>query len=195
MRSPLGVVERRHRIWSYDLFRAMSDEIIATYLPESGLRPGDDFRPIFAANTARFGDCIKVHAGDFRAQPVPDHDVAILFLDILWSWSSTAFVAEHYYPRLPPRRSVLIHQDFVYPLLPWLVLSMGMLADDLPFAGHVQHSSPSSTSAAGRGAARSTIRATCRSRARSRSTTISLPAWKAWARAASRSARGSIWRR
>ncbi len=42
---------------------------------------------------------------------------------------------------LDPRRSVLIHQDFVYPYLPWLILSMGMLADKVSVARNIPYSS------------------------------------------------------
>ena len=138
--SSLPERKRRGRIWSYDLFRTtrgMSEH----YLKGSGLNPGDSFQPIFERNVSAYAEYLKVHAGDIRNAPVPSQPVAVLFLDILWSWDCTNFVGRNFYPLLERGRSLLIHQDFVYPFYPWVVLSMGLLTDVLEFSYNVQYQS------------------------------------------------------
>ncbi|HTU47092.1 MAG TPA: hypothetical protein VMF91_18670 [Bryobacteraceae bacterium] len=138
--SSLPERKRQGRIWSYDLFRttpAMSEH----YLKGSGLKPGDSFQPIFDKNVSSYAGYIQLQAGDIRQAAIPAEPVAILFLDILWSWDCTNFVGRNFYPTLEPGRSLLIHQDFVYPFYPWVILSMGQLTAFFDFAYNVQHSS------------------------------------------------------
>jgi hypothetical protein len=138
--SNLPQRKRRERIWSYDLFRA-TPAIAQHYLQGSGLTAGDSFRPIFEANVAQYAEYIKVHEGDIRRAPVPPQPIAILFLDVLWSWDTTISVGRNFYPKLQPGRSILIQQDFSYPFYPWVILSMGQLSDFFNFGFAVQHSS------------------------------------------------------
>lgn len=138
--SSLPEPKRHGRIFSYDLFRttaAMSEH----YLKGSGLKPGDSFQAIFDKNVSPYAGYIDLHAGDIRQAAMPSRPVAILFLDILWSWDCTNFVGHNLYPQLESDRSLLIHQDFVYPFYPWVILSMGQLTTFFDFAYNVQHSS------------------------------------------------------
>ncbi len=139
-RSPLGEERRAARIWSYDLFRT-TPWMSEYYLKGSGLKPGDSFQPLFEKNIAPYANYIAVHAGDIRHARVPSQPIAILFLDVLWSWDCANFVGRNFYPHLEPGRSLLIHQDFVYPFYPWVILSMGLLKDFFSFAYNVQYSS------------------------------------------------------
>jgi hypothetical protein len=111
------------------------------YLKDSGLKPGDSFQPIFEKNVSAFADYITLHPGDIEKAPVPRSPIAILFVDVLWSWSSTMFVGSHLYPQLEPGRSLLIHQDFVFPMYPWIILSMGQLSEFFTFSYNVRYSS------------------------------------------------------
>lgn len=138
--SSLPQSQRGGRIWCYDFFQttpAMSKK----YLQGYGLKPGDSFQPVFEKNVSEYADYIRVHAGDIQKAPVPSQPVAILFVDMLWSWDSTNFVGRNFYPLLEPGRSLLIHQDFVYPFYPWLILSMGLLTDVFEFSYNVRYSS------------------------------------------------------
>jgi len=138
--SSLPERERRGRIWSYDLFRA-TPAIASVYLSGSGVQPGDSFQAIFEKNVTPYSDYIVVHAGDIRCGPFPTQPIAILFLDVMWSWDSALVLGRNFYPKLEPGRSLLIHQDFVYPFYPWVILSMGQLAAFFAFAYNVQYSS------------------------------------------------------
>jgi hypothetical protein len=139
-RSRLPQSARRERIWSYDRF--LTTPVMAQcHLSEYGTQAGDSFRPIFERNIEPFRDSIRVFEGDIRDAAVPDGPIALLFVDLLWGCDVSLFMQNHYYSRLEPGRSLLVHQDFVYPHYPWLILSMGLLEDEFEFGAHVQFSS------------------------------------------------------
>lgn len=138
--SRVPVKERRGRIWCYDLFRTTS-LMSAHYLKDSGLKPGDSFQPIFEKNVSAYSDYIMLHPGDIQQAPTPDAPIAILFVDILWSWDCANFLGRKFYTRLDPGRSLLIHQDFVFPMYPWIILGMGQLAKFFAFSYNVRYSS------------------------------------------------------
>jgi hypothetical protein len=139
-RSSLSEAGRSERIWSYDTF-VTTPGMAQSYFQELDIQAGESFRQIFDRNVQPFRDSIRVHHGDIRGCAVPNHPVALLFVDMLWSWDVTAFVHEHFCSRLEAGRSLLVHQDFVYPYYPWVILNAGLSEDSLRFARHVQYSS------------------------------------------------------
>ena len=138
-RSGLTERERRERIWSYDLFRTTRG-MSASFFGPDGPKAGESFRALYERNLAPFSDEVRVLEGDIAAADPPDRPVAILFVDILWNWASTLSFSRTFYPKLDPGRSVVLHQDFSYPYYPWLVISMGLLRDQLPLARTVPYS-------------------------------------------------------
>lgn len=138
--SPLTESERWKRIWSYDLFRA-TPVMASHYLKGRGILPGGSFRHIYDANIKDVAPYIQTYEGDMLTAPRPDGPVAILFLDVVWSWDAARKLADQFYPLLHAKRSILIHQDFVYPFYPWVILSMGLLSKSFAFAQNVPYSS------------------------------------------------------
>jgi hypothetical protein len=138
-RSSLTDRERRSRIWSYDLFVATTG-MEQVFFGPTGPKAGESFRPVYDANIAPFRDYVRVYEGDIRTAEPPGPPVAILFVDILWDWDATTQFSRTFYPKLDPRRSVLVHQDFNYPYYPWLILSMGTLLDYFSIGRSVAHS-------------------------------------------------------
>jgi hypothetical protein len=134
--SPLPEPRRRGRIWCYDRFEATTGMVVS-WLPDSGLRLGDSFRFIFDRNVSAYTDYLTVCAGDILSSPVPARPIAILFVDMAWSWDVNAFLSRNFFPLLSPGRSLLIHQDFAYPFYPWVVLSMAQLEEFFEFAYNV----------------------------------------------------------
>jgi len=139
-RSPLTDAERYKKIWSYDLFRA-TPLMARHYFAGQNVETGGSFRHIYDANIRDDADYIQTHEGDIRSAPIPDGPVSICFLDVLWNWDATQKVADRLFPLLTPGHSILIHQDFVYPFYPWVILSMGLLTRTFAFAYNVPHSS------------------------------------------------------
>lgn len=139
-RSRLSERAREKRIISYDLFYA-SRKIIDHALPNAGLSEGDSFEPIFRNNIRPYARYIDVRSGDIVQATAPSRPITVLFVDVLWSTEAAVHFGRTFYPMLEGRRSVLVHQDFVYPYLPWLVLSMGMLMDKFSISRNIPHSS------------------------------------------------------
>jgi hypothetical protein len=138
-KSSLHENERFGRIWSYDLFRTtpvMSD----VYL-KGEVAAGASFRHLYDRNVGKLARYVRTFEGDILSAPKPDGPISILFLDVIWSWEATEALADQLYPKLIPGRSVLIHQDFVYPYYPWIIVSMGLLTDTFRFAYNVPYSS------------------------------------------------------
>ncbi len=139
-RSPLSEESREKRIVSYDLFYA-SPAIVKYALPNAGVPVGGSFEPLFRRNIQRYARYIDVQPGDILKATPLSRPITILFVDILWSTEATLHFAKTFYPMLERRRSVLIHQDFVYPYCPWLTLSMGMLMDRFSVCRNIPFSS------------------------------------------------------
>lgn len=138
--SPLTESERVGRIWSYDLFRTIP-AMARKAFKDDGLNVGDSFRHIYDETINPFSSYVRTFEGDILSSPKPTGPISILFLDILWNWETTIRLADDFYTRMPARRSLLIHQDFVYPFYPWIIISMGMLSSTFQFAKHIEASS------------------------------------------------------
>lgn len=139
-RSPLVESEREGRIWSYDLFRAIP-AIANKSLKGEGLKVGDSFRYLYDQTIQDYARYVRTFEGDILDAPKPDGPIAILFLDILWNWETTIQLADDFYTKLPPHRSLLVHQDFVYPYYPWIIISMGLLDQNFAFSKNIEASS------------------------------------------------------
>ncbi len=138
--SPLTESERAGRIWSYDLFRAIPSMAEKTFAGEN-LKTGDSFRHIYDGIVRDYASYIQTFEGDIVTAPKPEGPIAVLFLDVLWNWDVTRSLAEDFYPKLEPGRSLLIHQDFVYPYYPWIIISMGQLKEVYSFSINIDASS------------------------------------------------------
>ncbi len=112
----------------YDLFE-VEPYMVDMYFHQSGLRAGDSFRPLFEKNTAHVSDLLRLHAGDLAEQRWSGGPIEILFIDFAKSWSLNDFIVQSFFPCLIPHRSVVVQQDFVFALCPWVALTMEALAD------------------------------------------------------------------
>jgi hypothetical protein len=99
-RSDLTPAERTGRIWSYDLFVA-TPAMVGAGLGDRGIAAGGSFRHVFDEMTADVQDYLTVHEGDIRQATVPDSQVSILFLDIMWSYDAAHDIGSRFYPLLP----------------------------------------------------------------------------------------------
>jgi hypothetical protein len=126
------------RFIAYDLFKA-NEYMIQNYPDHfSGRKPGEEFLDIFYKVIGDYRGLVEVHKGDIIDAPRLDSDIAFLFVDILWSWKTNAFAIEELYPRLIAGKSLLLHQDFVYPYYPWLPISMEYYSDYFEFFDYAE---------------------------------------------------------
>jgi hypothetical protein len=128
-------------IHSYDLFRL--DE--ATKAQHSDLledmEAGASLRPTFDRLLARYERNVVVHEGDIRDFAWNGDPIEVLFIDICKNWEINDHVARQFFPSLVPHESVVVHQDYVHELLPFIPLTMGCLAEAFEFAGFAAPSS------------------------------------------------------
>jgi hypothetical protein len=128
-------------IHSYDLFRldALTKAQYGHLLGD--IEVGASLRPLFDEKLGSLGERVVVHEGDIREQSWSGAPIEILFLDICKSWDLNDHVVKQFFPSLLPDRSILIQQDFVHEWLPFIPVTMGLMADAFEFAGFVPPSS------------------------------------------------------
>jgi hypothetical protein len=114
-------------IYSYDLFRideGMTPDLFAA----EGLVIGDSFRPIFERNLGSYGRFCNVVEGDIVQRGwVGDGPIEIAFIDILKCWRISQGVVEKFFPHFIPGRTILVQQDFVHEICPWIHITMAYL--------------------------------------------------------------------
>ena len=125
-----GSATRRARppIDTYDMFVAPRDAYSLDLLGR-GRKPGDVVLDVFEEYLGDQAELVGVHAGEFIEQPVPDEFIEILFVDIAKSEELNQHLVAHYFPKLVPGRSVLVHQDYNFWAVPWIHLSMDHLSE------------------------------------------------------------------
>jgi hypothetical protein len=125
-------LDKRRRIHSYDYFRA--DRFTRNYLPDA--EDGTSTRPHYDGVIAGVRELIDVHEGDIAGFPWPaEREVNILFIDIAKSWATNDVVVQQFFPRLIPDVSTVIQQDYHWPGVPWLPITMELFADRFTYLG------------------------------------------------------------
>lgn len=128
----------RPRVWTYDRFEAEQYMVDAGYFerwPE--IEVGGSFRPAFDDLLGEMAGDTTVHAGDITAAGWSGEPIEILFLDVLKDSSLNDVVLRDFLPALVPGRSVLIQQDYVHGMLPWIHVTMELLADAVEELGDI----------------------------------------------------------
>jgi hypothetical protein len=125
---------------SYDL--GLCDDHMASLTNThygTSYKSGDSFLEILQHNIQGCEDCVQFFAGDIKNQTI-DSLIEMLFLDVCKTPELNAHIIKEFFPRLIPGHSVLIQQDFVHELLPWLHVTMGLLKPYFRFLGVVGES-------------------------------------------------------
>ncbi|WP_320780421.1 class I SAM-dependent methyltransferase [Streptomyces sp. CRN 30] len=130
--------ERTGRLHAYDFFRVGKGTFASEKFFTSGAKPQDDnsFLADFRERLAPFLPFLEIHAGDLWQTSDPDDTTPVEFLHIDIAKTARVFrcVTERFLTRLRPG-SVVLHQDFAGPRLPWLHHSTGALLPYIEIAG------------------------------------------------------------
>ncbi|MDR2594963.1 MAG: hypothetical protein LBC87_09375 [Fibromonadaceae bacterium] len=96
---------------------------------------GKDFSDLVRENIAHLDgvERIKLFIGNIIEQEYPD-DIEIMFLDVCKS-PELNFSMQKLYSRMIPGCSLLIHQDYIHPCLPYIKVTMGYLAEYFEYIG------------------------------------------------------------
>ncbi len=126
------------RLHAYDFFRVGKGTFASEKFFSAGVAPDDSnsFLDDFKDKLKPFIDFVELHPGDIWQTSDPEDRRPIEFLHVDIAKTARVFrcVAERFLPRLEPG-SVLLHQDFASPRLPWLHYSTGLLLPYIEIAG------------------------------------------------------------
>ena len=132
LRDNSQVAVKNGRIHSYDLF--VADAFAPQFLGDWPI--GSSTRPYYDRVIAPHAPLVQVHEGDITTFPWPaDIAIEILFIDIAKSWAINDFLLQHFFPRLIPGVSHVIQQDYHWTHVPWLSVTMELLADHVTYLG------------------------------------------------------------
>ncbi len=115
-------------IHSYDLF--IADDYSALHFFSAGqFGSGESFLHVFEHETAPFASMVTIHAGDIMLQRAPMRETEVLFVDISKTVQINDHIIREFFPTLIPGRSIVIQQDYLHYVLPWLHITMEKFAD------------------------------------------------------------------
>lgn len=131
--------EKTGRLHAYDFFRVGKGTFASEKFFASGHKPeagGNSFLDDFRTRLEPFLPFLEIHAGDLWQTSDPDDTSPVEFLHIDIAKTARVFrcVSERFLTRLRPG-SVVLHQDFAGPRLPWLHHSTGALLPYIEIAG------------------------------------------------------------
>lgn len=130
--------ERTGRLHAYDFFRVGKGTFASEKFFTDGARPAGEnsFLDDFRGRLEPFLPFLEIHAGDLwnTSDPGDTSPVEFLHVDIAKTARVFRCVAERFLTRLRPG-SVVLHQDFAGPRLPWLHHSTGALLPYIEIAG------------------------------------------------------------
>ena len=119
----------------YDLFVDQPDGYTAKllrgwYEEERNGAKTYDFERHFRRNTTAYARLLTVHRGDIATIGYTgSRPIEILSIDVAKSADLMHYVAREFFPKLLTGHSVILHQDYVFVLQPWLHIAMEMLSD------------------------------------------------------------------
>lgn len=123
-------------VHSYDRFRS-SRAFWARFLPGEPLPEADDadLLPVVRRHLAPWADHVTLHVGDIGQMRWTGGPIEILSVDAAKGSAMADHIAAEFFPALVPGRSVLVQQDYLMAVQPWLPAQMvGMRDQFLPLA-------------------------------------------------------------
>lgn len=136
LRDNERVKSKAQRIYAFDLFEVwhevnQTDEEMAASLKEHWkieAGPGESFFHVFISNLGGLSRFVKPVTGDILDQKWSGRPIELLFVDIAKSRPIMQHVVKNFYPSLIPGISVVVHQDYHHPLLPFIHVMQERLA-------------------------------------------------------------------
>ena len=139
--SGLALSGHRSQLHSYDRFRS-SRAFWARYMPDEPLPDTDDadLLPVVRRHLAPWQAQVTLHVGDigethWTPEAGTGGPVEILSVDAAKGSAMADHIAAEFFPALVPGRSILVQQDYLMSVQPWLCAQMVGLRDAfLPLA-------------------------------------------------------------
>jgi hypothetical protein len=134
----LALSGRDFHLHAYDHFRS-SRQWWAKFLPDEPLPDHDnaDILPIARRYLAPWADRVTFHPGEIAEMPWTGGPIKILAVDAAKGSAIADHIAATFFPALVAGRSIVIHQDYLMSVQPWLPAQMVMLANHFLPLTHV----------------------------------------------------------
>lgn len=142
----LAGLEDRKEPWngpplvSYDRF-LVEEYTIEQYFSDADVRLGDSFRRFYDRNVSGFDAPHAVREGDIVQLGWSGEPIEVLFLDVLKSWEVNDAVLRDFFPHVIPGQTVLVHQDYVHAMLPWIHITVELMRDSLRLVDEMPYGS------------------------------------------------------
>lgn len=134
--SGLMLSGRGGHVHSYDRFRS-SRAFWAKFMPDEPLPEADDadLLPVVRRHLAPWEGRVTLHVGDIGQMRWTGGPVEILAVDAAKGAVMADHIAAEFFPALVPGRSILVQQDYLMAVQPWLPAQMvGLREAFLPLA-------------------------------------------------------------
>lgn len=128
--SGLALSGRDFHVHSYDRFRS-SRAFWARFLPDEPLPDADDadLLPVVRRHLAPWDGHVSLHVGDIGTMRWTGGPVEILAVDAAKGSAMADHIAAEFFPALIPGQSILVQQDYLMAVQPWLPAQMVALRD------------------------------------------------------------------
>jgi hypothetical protein len=136
--SGLALSGKRFHVHSYDRFRS-SRAFWAKFMPDEPLPEADDadLLPVVRRHLAPWQDRVTLHVGDIGEKRWTGEPIEILSVDAAKGAAMADHVAAEFFRALVPGRSIVVHQDYLMAVQPWLSAQMVRLRDCFLPLAHV----------------------------------------------------------
>jgi len=134
----LALAGRANPVHSYDRFRS-SRMFWARYMPGEPLPETDDadLLPVVQRHLAPWKGRFTLHVGDIAGTRWTDGPIEILSVDAAKGSALADHIAGQFFPALVPGRSILVQQDYLMAVQPWLCAQMVALRSQFLPLAHV----------------------------------------------------------
>lgn len=128
--SGLAQAGRKNPVHSYDRFRS-SRAFWARYMPDEPLPEADDadLLPVVRRHLAPWAGQVTLHVGDIGEKRWDGGPIEVLSVDAAKGSAMADHIAEQFFPALVPGRSIVVQQDYLMAVQPWLCAQMVGLRD------------------------------------------------------------------
>jgi hypothetical protein len=123
--SGLALSRLGHRVHAYDRFRS-SRAFWARYMPDEPLPDADDadLLPVARRHLSPWGERVTFHVGDIGEMQWTGGEIEILSVDAAKGSAMADHIAAEFFPSLVPGRSILVQQDYLMSVQPWISAQM-----------------------------------------------------------------------
>lgn len=136
--SGLALSGQPFHVHSFDRFRS-SRAFWARYMPDEPLPDADDadLLPVVRRHLAPWEAHLTLHIGDIGEKRWTGGPVEILSVDAAKGSAMADHIADQFFPALVPGQSILVQQDYLMAVQPWLSAQMVGLRDQFLPLAHV----------------------------------------------------------